>query len=58
MTIHPSRMVHIALLIVDKVPITVHTEYSNFLDVFSLKSTIELLEYIEINHHPIELINN
>ena len=56
-TVHPYWMVWIALLIADKAPVITSTEYSDFADVFSPKFTVELSKYIEINNHPIELID-
>lgn len=58
MTIHPSRTAQIALLITDKASIIGFAEYSNFADVFLLKSTAELPEYSGINDHLIELIDD
>lgn len=52
------RRAQIALLKLDKTSTTVLPEYSNFVDIFSLKLIAELLEYTEINNHAIDLIND
>ena len=36
----------------------VFSKYANFIDVFSPKLTVELLEYIKINNHAIKLVDN
>ena len=45
----------VGALIFDETPIAVSTEYSNYSNIFSVKYTIELPEYIEINNHTIKL---
>lgn len=55
--IHPSFRAQIALFKVDETYTTVFFEYSNFADSFSLELIAELLEYIEINIHTIDLID-
>ncbi len=55
---HPSRRAEIAHLKVDEAFFKLPSEYANFADVFSPKLATELPEYIRINDHAIELINN
>lgn len=38
--------------------ISILPEYAFFIDIFSLVLAIELLKYIKINYHIIELIDN
>lgn len=38
--------------------ITIHLEYSNFVDVFCLKLVAEFPEHIKINNHTINLMNS
>ena len=40
------------------VSILIPIEYSDFADVFSLKLTLELLEYTGINNHVIKLVDD
>ena len=48
--------VQVVLLISEETKI--FTEYSDFSNVFSLNSIVKLLEYIRINNHSIDLLNN
>lgn len=57
MSIHPSWGAQIASLITNKTHVTVPIIYSDFANMFSPEFIVELLEYIEINNHPIELID-
>lgn len=57
-SIHLFWVVQITLLISDEAFITVTTEYSNFADIFLLKSAAELSKHTEINNYPIELIDS
>ena len=54
--IHPSHQAQVAVLTSEKTGIP--TEYSDFSNVFSSDSVAELPEYIGINDHPINLLNN
>lgn len=54
-TMHLNCKVQITVLISDKAPITIPTEYSDFAKVFSKKFAIVLPEDIEINTHIINL---
>lgn len=56
LNIHPSQKARISLLDVKK--ITIPFKYANYTNIFSLDSMVELLEYISINNHSIDLINN
>lgn len=56
MSIHSSRKALIITLIVKKTPTKITTEYLNDFDVLSLDLVIELLEYIQINNHAINLM--
>ncbi len=56
--VHPSKKAQIAHLKVDKALSKLPSEYTDFVDVFSLKFAAELLEHIEINNHAIELVDN
>lgn len=54
--VYPSHTVEIASLQVNKTPIIVHPEYSNFPDVCSPELVAEFLEYLEIKNHTIDLV--
>ena len=56
MPIHLSYRAQVALLISEKTGIS--TEYSNVSNIFSSDSVAELLEYIRINNHSIDLLDN
>ena len=56
MPIHPSCQTQVATLISEENGIL--TEYSDFSNVFSSDSAVELLEYTEINNYPINLLDN
>lgn len=47
-----------SLLIIDEASVIIPAEYSDFANMFSSESAAELPKYIEINNHPIELIDN
>lgn len=47
----------IALLKVDKTPITISPKYFDFVDVFSTKQEVELPKHTEIKVHIINLVN-
>lgn len=49
MTIYLAQKAQIALLITEKIIIPV--EYSDYANVFSEKSAVELLEHFDINKH-------
>lgn len=51
------RKTQIAYLKVHKAFKKVFNKYTNFIDVFSLKLTIKILKYININNYIIELID-
>ena len=51
--VHPSRQAQIASLDVEEV--TIPAEYSDYTDVFSPDSAVELPEHTGINDHPIDL---
>ena len=53
--VHPDHEVQIAALIINKAPITIPAEYSDFADVFSKKSVAVLTKHTEINTHGIDL---
>ena len=42
----------------DKAPIKVSSKYVDFADVFSPKLATKLFEYVGINNHAIELVDN
>ena len=56
MPIHSSRQAQVTALTSKEIGIP--AEYSNFSNVFSLDSAAELPEHIEINNHPINLLDN
>ncbi len=56
--VHPSKRAQIAHLKVDEAPTKVPSKYADFVDVFSPKLAIELPEYIGINDHVIELVDD
>ena len=43
---------------IDKASIKVFSKYANVANIFLLKLAIELLKYIEINNHALDLVNN
>ncbi len=53
-----SRRAQIAHLKADEASTKVPSKYADFTDVFSPKLAVELLEYIEINDHAIELVDD
>ena len=53
MAIHPARKAQIALLLAEKVKITI--KYSDFLDVSLEEKALILLETMELNQHAIKL---
>lgn len=57
MPIHPSQRAQVALLLADEAPVDVPSEYSNYADVFSPESAVELPEHTGINDHPINLVD-
>lgn len=56
--IHPSCSVLITLLKIDETPTAIPSEYANFADIFSSDLITELSEYIKINNHAINLIED
>lgn len=58
LSIDNDQKVQIASLLVNKAPITVLTEFSEFADVFYLESDIELPKYMSINDHTIDLVKS
>ena len=56
MLIYFSRQAQDALLTSEKTRIL--AEYSNFSNVFSLESVVELPKYTKINDHSIDLLDN
>ena len=54
--IYPFYSAHIALLTSEKTRI--HTEYSDFSNIFSSNSAAELREHTRINNHLINLLND
>ena len=54
--IHSSHQAQVALLMSEKTGIPI--KYSNFSNVFSLDSAVELPEYIGINDHLINLLDD
>ena len=56
--VYPSKKTQIAHLKVNKAFTKVSGEYTNFADVFLPKLAIKLFEYIEINNHNIELVDD
>ena len=56
MPIHLSHQAQVDVLMSEETGIP--NEYSNFSDVFSSDSTVELLEHNGINDHPINLLDN
>ena len=55
---YPSKKAQIAHIKADKVLTKVLSKYANFADVFSPKLAIELLKYMVINNHAIELVDD
>ncbi len=55
---HLSRRAQIAHLKADEAPFEGPSEYADFVDVFSLKLAVKLLEYRKINDHAIELVDD
>ena len=53
-----SKKAEIAHLKVDEALIKVFCKYANFTDVFSSKLAVKFPEYIEINDHVIELVDD
>ena len=56
MPIHPSCQAQVAVLTSEETGISI--EYSDFSDVFSLDSALELPEYTGINNHLIDLLED
>ena len=56
MPIYPSCQTQVAALTSEETGMP--AEYSDFSNVFSSDSAVELLEHIEINNHPINLLDN
>ncbi len=56
--IHPSKKAQIAHLKANGAPTKVSSKYADFVDVFSPKLAVELLEHIGINDHAIELVDD
>ncbi len=56
--IHPLRGAQIAHLKADEAPTKVPSEYADIADVFSPKLAAELPEYMRINDHAIELVDD
>ena len=56
MLIYPSHQAQVTLLTSEETRIL--AQYFNFFIVFSLNSAVELLEYIRINDHPINMLDN
>ncbi len=51
-------MTQITYLKADEAPSKVHSKYTNFADIFSLKLAVELLKHMRINNHNIKLVDN
>lgn len=51
----PSREAKLELILVDKAPIEIFYEYSDYANVFSPNLSIGLPEYTRINNHAIKL---
>ena len=56
--IYLSKKAPIAHLKANKALVKVSSKYANFVNIFSLKLAVELLEYTGINNHAIKLDNN
>ena len=56
--VHLSCRVQIAALVANKALISILTQYSDFVNVFSLELASNLLEHNEINDHTIKLVND
>ena len=56
--VYPSKEAQIAHLKANKAFIKVFSKYINFVDIFSSKLAVELLEYTKINNHVIKLVDN
>ena len=56
--IHLFCRVQIAVLTVNKAPISISIEYFDFIDVFCLELAIKLCEYTRINDHAIKLMDD
>ena len=56
--VHPSKKAQIAYLKADKVSIKVSSKYADFVDIFSPKLAVKLLEYTGINNYAIKLVDN
>ena len=55
---HLSKKAQIAHLKIDKALTKVSSKYTNFLDIFLPKLDAKLLEYMVINNHVIELVDD
>ena len=56
--VHPLRRAQIVHLKEEKAPSKVPSKYADFADIFSPKLAVELPEYMRINDHAIELVND
>lgn len=55
---YPLRKAQIAYLKADKAATKVPSKYIDFANVFLVKLATKLVEQIEINNHPIELVDD
>ena len=55
---HPSKKAQVANLKVDKALTKVLSKYADFADIFSPKLAADIPEYMEINDHAIELVDD
>ena len=55
---HPSKRAQIAYLKADETLTKVPSKYADFADVFCSKLAVELLKYMRINDHTIELVDD
>ena len=53
--VYSEKQAQVGVLLFDKAPIEISTEYSNYSNVFSAENTAELPENIEMNEHAIKL---
>lgn len=55
---HPSRKAQIVHLKADEASIKIPSKYTDFADIFLPNLAAKLSEYMGINNHAIELVDN
>ena len=56
--VHPFYRAQIAALLANEALTLISTEYSDFVDIFSLELASKLLEHTKINDHIIKLVDD